>query len=378
MKEYRLVINLNDSSITTKQVGEEGLFKIRKVDGFRAYPCESKSDVQEYFDKIKTDCFNVTNFTKDTFNVILLSECSNQEIVDAVKAEIQDTTFTVLDSTFSKAFNSDDNNAEDLDELNKRLESLTSKNDELSSQINDLNEDKELLKQDLEKETELLKQSQEKISALHDEKSIFQKFLYAGSLVQFGKDPENNPLHWLVYNIEDNNISLFLLTGFNLGRIENLKKNRIDDAVIAYLNGIFLTNFTEEECKLMQVCQEDSESRVVIPDENELMEQLLPKIISLKYNSLEKLKLDSYSNKLDQIIRITSSYEPLSILVKDEKFYDCGSNDYDFLISRISGFTKPKEPMFDKIVFKYASQSRDVEIHPIIKLSIRSNSIAQK
>lgn len=46
MKEYRLVINLNDSSITTKQVGEDGLFKIRKIDGFRAYPCESKSEVQ--------------------------------------------------------------------------------------------------------------------------------------------------------------------------------------------------------------------------------------------------------------------------------------------------------------------------------------------
>lgn len=367
MKEYRLVINLNDTSITTKQVGEDSLFKIRKVDGFRAYPCESKSDVQEYFDKLKTDCFNVTNFTKETFNVILLSECSNQEIVDAVKAEIQDTTFTVLDSTFSKAFNSKDNNAEDLDELNKRQESLTSKNDELSSQIKDLNEEKELLKQDLEKETELLKQSQEKISALHDEKSIFQKFLYAGSLVQFGKDPENNPLHWLVYNIDDNNISLFLLEGFNLGRIENLKKNRIDDAVIAYLNGIFLTNFSEEECKLMQVCQEDSESRVVIPNENEFKKQLLPKITSLIDNSLHK-KNPIYADMYEE-----RCYETLRILVKDEKFYESDDGHYC-----ISWFGDSKGPKFRDIDLEYDFYSRDVEIHPIIKLSIRSNSIAQK
>ena len=369
MKEYRLVINLNDSSITTKQVGEDGLFKIRKIDGFRAYPYESKSDVQEYFEKLKADCFNVTNFTKDTFNVIFLSECSNQEIVDAVNAEIQDTTFSVLDSTFSKAFNSKDNNAEDLDELNKRQESLTSKNDELSSQIKDLNEEKELLKQDLEKETELLKQSQEKISALHDEKSIFQKFLYAGSLVQFGKDLENNPLHWLVYNIDDNNISLFLLEGFNLGRIENLKKNRIDDAVIAYLNGIFLTNFSEEECKLMQVCQEDSESRVVIPNVNEFKKQLLPKITSLIDNSLHKKKpiyADMYEKRCCETLRI---------LVKDENFY--GSYDDHYFIS-ISMFGDSKWPKFRDIDLEYDFYSRDVEIHPIIKLSITSNSIVQK
>ena len=226
-----------------------------------------------------------------------------------------------------------------------------------------------MLKQDLEKETELLKQSQEKISALHDEKSIFQKFLYAGSLVQFGKDLENNPLHWLVYNIDDNNISLFLLEGFNLGRIENLKKNRIDDAVIAYLNGIFLTNFSEEECKLMQVCQEDSESRVVIPDENEFTEQLLPKITSLIDNSLHKKKphnTDIYEKRC---------YETLRILVKDEKFYESYDDDDHYYISM---FGDSKGTKVRHIDLKYDFYSRDVEIHPIIKLSITSNSIVQK
>ena len=230
-----------------------------------------------------------------------------------------------------------------------------------------MNEEKELLKQDLEKETELLKQSQEKISALDDEKSIFQKFLYAGSLVQFGKDPENNPLHWLVYNIDDNNISLFLLEGFNLGRIENLKKNRIDDAVIAYLNGIFLTNFSEEECKLMQVCQEDSESRVVIPNENEFKKQLLPKITSLIDNSLHK-KNPIYADMYEE-----RCYETLRILVKDEKFYE--SDDGHVCISL---FGDSKGPKFRDIDLEYDFYSRDVEIHPIIKLSITSNSIVQK
>ena len=145
MNEYRLVIILKDSSITTKQVGEDGLFKIRKIDGFRAYPCKIKSDVQEYFEKLKTDCFNVTNFTKDAFNVILLSECSNQEIVDAEKAEIQDTTFTVLDSTFSKAFNSDDNNSEELDDLSQKNSTLSSEKDALSSKLENLSHDFEEL-----------------------------------------------------------------------------------------------------------------------------------------------------------------------------------------------------------------------------------------
>ena len=200
MSEYRLVINLNDSSITTKQVGEDGLFKTRKIDGFRAYPCKCKSDVQEYFEKLKKDCFNITNFTKDTFNVILLSECTNQEIVDSVKAEIQGTSFTVLDNTFSKAFNSDDNNSEDLDKLRQKNCNLSSENDALSK------ENEELKKS--------IKLFQDQVSKLRSNLPFYNAFgSIVGYYVKFGRDNYNKPLRWLVYDIEDNCLDLILEKG---------------------------------------------------------------------------------------------------------------------------------------------------------------------
>ena len=355
MKEYRLVINLNDTSITTKQVGEDSLFKIRKVDGFRAYPCESKSDVQEYFEKLKTDCFNVTNFTKETFNVILLSECSNQEIVDAVKAEIQDTTFTVLDSTFSKAFNSDDNNSEELDDLSQKNSTLSSEKDTLSTKIEKLETEKDNLSKEiteLQKSNKLTLDKASKLeSTLSNYNIISSKF---GFLTYFGKGTKNKPLRWFVCNVEDNCLSLILEKGILCSNITT-SSDKLEQKVTSYLNNNFLVNFSDDEIALMKTCSKASKDVVELLGENEFSNLLLPKL-KLSPNKDYLLKnMKIYEAKSSSIIQFKKDVDFLRDFYPDKP-----NNLSPFLFRLTMAAERPLENRYKKL-----------NIHPVIKVRLK-------
>ena len=317
MNEYRLVIILKDSSITTKQVGEDGLFKIRKIDVFRAYPCKIKSDVQEYFEKLKKDCFNITNFTKDTFSVILLSECSNQEIVDAVKAEIQDTTFTVLDNSFSKA--------------------LLSQNAILNQENNEHN---------LTLESSLL---------------LSLNLIDTGSIVKFGKFADKTQLKWFVFNIENNCIFLVLQEGISCYEIiDKFKENlELDECVNNYLRRDFLNYFSEEELKLIKPYFDGSNDIVCLLDETEFRGILIPKLKDISRGLLSEVEKKKEKNSTTTISD--------RFLLKDTYLYDanldCAINFKDLYYKSIrENLNCNKQEFLEKI-----------KVHPVIKLCLKNN-----
>ena len=366
MNEYRLVINLNNSSITTKQVGEDGLFKIRKVDGFRAYPCESKSDVQEYFDKLKRDCFNVSNFTKENFNVILLRECSNQEIVDAVKAEIQDTTFTVLDSTFSKAFNSDDNNAEDLDELSQKNSYLSSEKDALTTKLEKISNENESLK----KSNELTK---EQVSQLSSKLSFYNNVFgsIVGYFVTFGRDNYNKPLRWLVYDIKDNCLALTLAKGIPSSKISK-KELSIEQDVYSYLNKKFLEKFTSDELAIMQPCSKNSNDKVGLPGKNEITKILQP-ILKESENTAQSTTISVVKDSISFGTNLSNQ-----ILLKNNKIYQLKSESIVDLNEFLNRNQYIPRGSFSSSIYSVLSgleqkdKSEIIRVYPVIKVQLET------
>ena len=363
MKEYRLVINLNDTSITTKQVGEDGLFKIRKIDGFRAYPCESKSDVQEYFEKLKADCFNVTNFTKDTFNVILLSECSNQEIVDAVKDEIQDTTFTILDNTFSKAFNSEDNNSEDLDELSQKNRAISTEKDALSTKIEKLETEKDNLSKEIAELQKSNKESLDKVSELESRLSNYNMFgSIVGYNIQFGRDSNDTALSWWVYDSDDNCISLILAQGISCFIISSSSKN-LDNDVSEYLNEVFLKHFSKNEIELIQGIDRSIDKKVELPSEIDFKNKILPNLKNETHRNKSNLLLvekhtNIFFNKLGGNFYLLKNKrifqaEKSSIVNLDTYLKNDVIRRHSFLISN-------RDNHFQKL-----------EVHPVIKVRLK-------
>ena len=405
MNEYRLVINLNNSSITTKQVGEDGLFKIRKVDGFRAYPYESKSDVQEYFKKLRADCFNVTNFTKDTFNVIFLSECSNQEIVDAVKAEIQDTSFTVLDSTFSKAFNSDDNNSEDLDEISKKNSALSTEKDALSHKVEELQIDKDRLSNEVAELSSSNNQFLDRVSKLESKLSFSKNLAIEGSLVNFGKN-----LCWYVFKKEGDLITLVLKQGFSLSEIiknnkefydlENikeeaytqtisLKKYKAIKYVKDFLNGEFLNRFSINEIKSMLPFSKNTNELAKILDKDEFRTYLLPTLTKIYFDELSKeIGLTESSNNKGYFMLKNGTYYDVSykevreICCVDIELKNHSSSSCDSPLSAVCGSSLLHSPLYhyssffrsmraiDASCHEYGLPAEEIKIHPIIKISL--------